>query len=47
MNHLTFEQERKKERKEATIYNALLAKGLIDPENQQPIDEAIDSVFTV
>lgn len=43
MEHLTLDQARL----EATIYNALLAKGFINPENQQSLNEAIDSVFEV
>lgn len=41
MSKLTFEQAMK----EATIYNALLQKGLIDPNNEDSIDIAIEKVF--
>lgn len=41
MKHLTFKQASQ----EATTYNMLLAKGFIQPDNQQPLDEAIESSF--
>lgn len=41
MKHLTFKQARQ----EATTYNMLLAKGFIQQDNQQPLDEAIESSF--
>lgn len=41
MKHLTFKQAMQ----EATTYNMLLAKGFIQPDNQQALDEAIESSF--